>query len=285
MVKLLSELAPAKINLFLRVTGRRLDGYHELDSIFVPVSLYDQIEIELRPASSAATELFCDSDEVPGGRSNVAFRAASEFLDEFGLRAEVLVKLRKKIPAGAGLGGGSSDAGAVLRMMAELCRISQPASLLALATRLGADVPFFLNPISSRMRGIGERREPLGRIEMPFLLIAVPPIAVPTAAVFENLRPENWSGPAPDHDVFEILQGRIDGHQLVNDLEQPAVAKWPEIRQLKEWLVALGARGAGMSGSGGGVFGIFDSRERALAAGREIAQRAPRVQTFHASAL
>jgi 4-diphosphocytidyl-2-C-methyl-D-erythritol kinase len=285
MVKLLSESAPAKINLFLRVIGRRLDGYHELDSIFVPVSLYDRIEMELRPASSAAVRFFCDLDGVPGDERNLAFRAACEFLNEFGLRAEVLIKLHKEIPAAAGLGGGSSDAGAVLRMMAELCRIKQPAPLLALATRLGADVPFFLAPAASRVRGIGEQLEPLGRIEIPFLLIAVPPIPVRTAAVFQDLAPENRSGPAPDRDVLDILQGRIDRHQLVNDLERVAVAKWPEIGELKRWLEALGARAAGMSGSGGSVFGIFNSREQVSAAGREIVHRAPRVRTFNVSAL
>jgi 4-diphosphocytidyl-2-C-methyl-D-erythritol kinase len=285
MVKLLSESAPAKINLFLRVTGRRADGYHELDSIFIPVSLCDRIDIELRPAHSAAVQLFCDSDAVPGGERNLAFRAAREFLEEFDQRAEALIRLHKKIPAAAGLGGGSSDAGAVLRMMAELCRIRQPAPLLAIATKLGADVPFFLHPAPSRVRGIGEQREPVGRIEIPFLLIAVPPIEVSTAVVFQDLRPENWSGPAPVRDVLEILQGRIDRRQLVNDLEQVAVARWPEIGELKERLEALGARAAGMTGSGGGVFGIFDSREHASAAGRQILHRAPRVRTFNVSAL
>lgn len=285
MVKLLSEWAPAKINLFLRITGRRPNGYHELDSIFIPVSLHDRIDIELRPANSAAVQLFCDSDAIPGGEHNLAFIAAREFLNEFGLHAEVLIRLYKQIPAAAGLGGGSSDAGAVLRMMVELCRTGQPDSLLTLATRLGADVPFFLNPAPSRVRGIGEICEPLGRIELAFLLIAVPPIEVATAAVFHALRPENWSGPAPDRDVQEIVGGRIGAHQIVNDLEQVAVAKWPQIGELKGWLQELGARAAGMTGSGGAVFGIFDSHEHASAAGRQIARRAPRVKLFNAAAL
>jgi 4-diphosphocytidyl-2-C-methyl-D-erythritol kinase len=283
MVKLLSEFAPAKINLFLRVTGRRHDGYHELDSVFVPVSIYDRLDIELRPARSASLRLCCDSDAVPADERNLAFKAARELLTEFGVRAEVRINLHKEIPAGAGLGGGSSDAGAVLRMMAVLCKIDAAARLAQVALRLGADVPFFLNPTPSRVRGIGERREALGRIERPFLLIAVPPIEVPTALVFRDLRPEHWSGPAPDSDILAIIQGRIGCEHLVNDLEQVAIAKWPEIKEVKKLLEAVGARGAAMTGSGGGVFGIFDSSDEASRACQEVSRHAPQVRVFTVS--
>src|SRR5690348_16997765 len=113
MIKLLREWTPAKLNLFLRVTGRRSDGYHELDSLFVPVSIYDLIDIELFPERPASIQFSCDSDAIPVDDRNLAFRAAREFLAEFEIRAEVVLKLHKEIPAGAGLGGGSSDAGAV----------------------------------------------------------------------------------------------------------------------------------------------------------------------------
>jgi 4-diphosphocytidyl-2-C-methyl-D-erythritol kinase len=285
MVKLLREWAPAKINLFLRVTGRRGDGYHELDSVFVPVSIYDRLDIELRPARIAAVELCCDSNAIPADEHNLAFRSAREFLNEFSIRAEVLINLHKEIPVGAGLGGGSSDAGAVLRIMAELCGIPQVTPLMKVAMRLGADVPFFLNPTPSRVRGIGERSEALGRIEKPFLLIAVPPVEVPTALVFRDLRPEHWSGPAPDRDILAIIEGRIGRKQLVNDLEQVAMAKWPEIGEVKKLLEAAGARAVAMTGSGGGVFGIFDSSIEASGACQEIGWRAPEVRTFTASAL
>lgn len=285
MVKLLRESAPAKINLFLRVTGRRSDGYHELDSVFVPISTCDRVDIELRPAPSPSVQLFCDSDAVPADERNLAFRAARAFLTEFGLKAEVLINLHKEIPVGAGLGGGSSDAGAVLRMMAVLCEVDQPEALLRVAIGLGADVPFFLNPAPSRVRGIGERREPLGRIEMPFLLIAVPPVEVPTALVFRGLRPHHWSGPAPDSDVLAIIRGCARREHLVNDLEQVAIAQWPEIGELKRLLEVLGAHAAAMTGSGSGVFGIFGSSETASDACREIVRRLPQVRAFAASVL
>jgi 4-diphosphocytidyl-2-C-methyl-D-erythritol kinase len=284
MVKLLRASAPAKINLFLRVTGRRSDGYHELDSVFVPVSIYDRLDLEVRPASSSTVQLSCDSNTVPASEANLAFRAAQEFLAEFGIRAEVRITLQKQIPVGAGLGGGSSDAGAILRMMAMVCRVPQ-AALPAVALRLGADVPFFLNPTPTRVRGIGERLAVVGRIQELILLIAVPPIEVPTALVFGDLRPEHWSGPAPDTDVLAIAQGRIRREQLVNDLERVAIARWPEIAEVKGLLGALGARAAAMTGSGAAVFGIFDSRAQASDASREAARRAPQVRTFSASVL
>jgi 4-diphosphocytidyl-2-C-methyl-D-erythritol kinase len=283
MVKLLRESAPAKINLFLRVTGRRSDGYHELDSVFVPVSIYDRLDIELRPSRSASVQLSCDSDTVPADERNLAYRAAREFITEFEVQAEVLIKLHKEIPAGAGLGGGSSDAGTVLRMMAALCGVNQWAPIVTVATRLGADVPFFLDPAPARVRGIGELCEPLGRIEESFLLIAVPPVEVPTALVFRDLRPEHWSGPAPDSDVLAIVQGRVAPKQLVNDLEQVAFARWPEIGDLKKLLEALGARAAAMTGSGSGVFGIFDSSDAASGACRVILRHAPKVRAFTVS--
>jgi len=284
MVKLLSAATPAKINLFLRITCRRSDGYHELDSVFVPISICDRLDIELRPANRATVELCCDCGAIPPGDGNLAFRSAREFMTGFGIQAEVRIKLHKEIPAGAGLGGGSSDAGAVLRMMAELCRIPVVA-LPAVALRLGADVPFFLNPAPARVSGIGERNLALGRIVQPFLLIAVPPFEVPTAQVYRDLRPEHWSGPASDDDVLAIIQGRIGREQLVNDLEQAAIARWPEIGEVKRLLEELGARGAAMTGSGGGVFGIFASSEEVSRAIDELSRRAPRFRTFSASVL
>jgi 4-diphosphocytidyl-2-C-methyl-D-erythritol kinase len=285
MVKLLREWTPAKINLFLRVTGRRGDGYHELDSVFLPVSIYDRVDLELRPARLAAVQLCCDSDAIPADGRNLAFRGAHEFLAEFSIRAEVLINLHKEIPVGAGLGGGSSDAGAVLRMMAELCGVRQSAALLAVALRLGADVPFFLNPAPARVRGIGGRIEVLGQIEKPFLLIVVPPVEVSTAQVFRSLPPEHWSGAASEHDMLAIIQGRIRREHLVNDLEQAAIAQWPQIGEIKQLLEASGARAAAMTGSGGGVFGIFDSSGDVSQARREIRRLAPHVRTFTASVL
>src|SRR5271170_4208515 len=118
MVTELSGRAFAKINLFLRVTGRRGDGYHELDSIFLPISLADQIRIEIRAANEPAVSLNCNIPELTRSRNNLAARAARSFMSEFDLAADVSIELEKRIPLGAGLGGGSSDAATILCMMA-----------------------------------------------------------------------------------------------------------------------------------------------------------------------
>src|SRR5262249_54350865 len=154
MVKLLAEPAPGKINLCLHVTGRRADGYHELDSIFVPIGWSDVVGIETRPSDAPRVILRCDNATLNDARSNLASRAAVAFMSEFAIAAEVLVEVRKRIPAGAGLGGGSSDAGAVLRMLAEVFGVSSGPRLAAVAVKLGADVPFFLDPRPARVRGI-----------------------------------------------------------------------------------------------------------------------------------
>ncbi len=269
MIKLLGTLAPAKVNLFLRITGRRPDGYHELDSIFVPVSLCDRVGLALRPAKGASVLLRCNWPELGPEADNLAVRAAHAFMAAFGVEAEVMIDLRKSIPAGAGLGGGSSDAGAVLRLMAELCGINDPVKLTAIAVRLGADVPFFLAPAPARVRGIGELIEPLTAFTPLTLIIAVPPITVATAEVFKRLNRAAWSGPASDGDVRALSAGRADSRRLANDLAGVATERWPVIGELKRALEECGAEGAAMSGSGGAVFGVFGTQPAAeLAAGR-----------------
>jgi 4-diphosphocytidyl-2-C-methyl-D-erythritol kinase len=275
MVKLISAFAPAKLNLYLRVTGRRENGYHELDSIFVPISIGDRIAIETRPSTGMAVNLCGSFGKLPTDERNLAVRAAADFMQEFAVTAEVRIDLRKSIPAGAGLGGGSSDAATVLRMMATLFRIDQPSRLARLAVKIGADVPFFLNPVPARVTGIGEHIAPLGKFAQFALVVAVPSIEVPTAAVFGDLEPRDWSGPASDADVRAIMAGESSPHLFVNDLARPAMARWPQIAQVKGRLEELGARVASMTGSGAGVFGIFASPDAADRAAAEVRGRDP----------
>src|SRR6266851_8908160 len=164
MVKLLAERGCAKINLFLRVTGRRADGYHELDSVFMPISLADEIRLEVRKAETTSITLNCDAPALRSSQNNLATRAAHAFMSEFDLAAQIQIDLKKKIPIAAGLGGGSSDAGAVLRMLASAAEIDDADDSVRLhkvALSLGADVPFFLDPRPSRVNGIGELLMPM----------------------------------------------------------------------------------------------------------------------------
>ncbi|MEA2679144.1 MAG: 4-diphosphocytidyl-2-C-methyl-D-erythritol kinase [Candidatus Binataceae bacterium] len=280
MVKLISAFAPAKLNLYLRVVGRRADGYHELDSIFVPITMGDRIAIETRPSDRSIVKLCGRFGDLPADRRNLAVRAAEDFMQEFAVGAEVLIDLRKSIPAGAGLGGGSSDAATVLRMMATLFRIDEPERLASVAVKIGADVPFFLNPIPARVTGIGERIVPLEAFAQFALVVAVPPIEVPTATIFRDLKPQDWSGPAPEVDVCAIASGAWSPHMFVNDLARVAMERWPEIARLKAQLEKLGARAASMTGSGAGVFGVFASTDEADRAAAELSDRDPAVTAF-----
>jgi 4-diphosphocytidyl-2-C-methyl-D-erythritol kinase len=298
MVKLLAEPAPADDTQKKIYLGRRADGYHELDSVFVPVSLCDRVRVEIRvePQSAADTviALRCDRDDLPAGEKNLAWRAADGFLREFGVEIHrprhVAVDLRKEIPAGAGLGGGSSDAGAVLRMMAALCRVDDVSRLARVALSLGADVPFFLRLRLAHVGGVGERIAPLVNETMPAgsgipqtplqMVIAVPPIEVSTAEIFRALMPGQWSGAAPAEHLRAIAAGRIAPAMLQNDLAAVATARYPVIERLRSALIEVGAEGASMSGSGGAVFGIFANAAGAAKAAGELRRNLPQARYY-----
>jgi 4-diphosphocytidyl-2-C-methyl-D-erythritol kinase len=271
MVKLVAERAVAKINLFLRVVGRRPDGYHELDSIFLPIALADEVRLELRTSGERAVRLICEAPGLGDEASNLASRAALAFLHEFKIDASVLIQLEKQIPLGAGLGGGSSDAGAVLRMMSRLSRIDAPARLHAIAVKLGADVPFFLDPKPARIGGIGEVIEQLEGFPAMPLVLAIPPFGIATASIFKGLKPEDWSGRAPESEIAAASSGEVTHAIVVNDLAIVAEREHREIGELRALLNTLGARAAQMTGSGSAVFGVFDSAtdaDRAAVAAR-----------------
>ncbi|MGO9450609.1 MAG: 4-(cytidine 5'-diphospho)-2-C-methyl-D-erythritol kinase [Candidatus Binataceae bacterium] len=287
MVKLLAEHAPAKINLCLRITGKRADGYHELDSIFLPIAWTDTVRVEARPSDDARVTLRCDNAALADADSNLASLAAIAFMREYAITAQILVGLEKRIPMGAGLGGGSSDAGAVLRMMAAIFAAPNDARLAAVAVGLGADVPFFLDPRPARVRGIGEIIQPLANMSSLNIVVAVPQAEVPTAKVFRALGRENWSGPLADADLAAIVAGQISSAQMVNDLAAPAIDLFPEIARLKVLLEEEGAQAAAMSGSGGAVFGIYPDAPTAASAAEQIRARgvAARVEATYTTDL
>jgi len=288
MVTELSGRACAKINLFLRITGRRDDGYHELDSVFLPLTLADEIRLEIRAANEPSVTVSCNLPELARSKNNLAASAARSFMSEFDLFAGVSIDLKKHIPIGAGLGGGSSDAATVLCMMAASAQLVDEESMSKLrrvALSLGADVPFFLDPRPSRVTGIGERIVAIEGVPSLPIVIAVPPFEVSTAAIFGALEPAGWSGAAPDEHIEAITRGEISSKLLVNDLAPVAIAEFPEIRRLKALLEDSGARAAQMSGSGGAVFGVFDSIEEAESAATRIRKRAPFATVIAASTL
>ena len=265
------------MNLGLRVLGRRPDGYHFIESLFAPLELADEVALEVSPARSVAVTLELEGDEpgIPAGEENLAVRAARLFLDARDERARLRIRLRKRIPAGAGLGGGSSDAGAVLAGLARHLPMERPR-LHELALRLGADVPFFLEPRPALVSGIGERIEPVAGLPALPLLLAHPGPPLSTARVYAAHDEDAALTPSAPPPTMPALSGLRENRESVplgdllailcavrNDLEPAAVRLSPEIARLRERMHALGAAAVGMSGSGPTVFGVFRSEAEA----------------------
>jgi 4-diphosphocytidyl-2-C-methyl-D-erythritol kinase len=263
-------LAPAKLNFGLRIVDRRGDGYHELESVFVPLDLTDELEVEAEPGAETRVELRVSGLDsgVPRDADNLAARAAMAFLDAAGLRLRVRIALAKRVPPAAGLGGGSSDAAAVLRALSERYPGAvAPEALASRALELGADVPFFLDPRPALVGGIGERRAPLpGRLPSLAVLLANPGVPLPTARVFAAYA-ARATGHGPrgrlERTARELLAGSGDAlvdrlaPLLENDLEPAAEALCPALGPLRAALRSAGARAIGLSGSGATLFGVF----------------------------
>ena len=269
--------APAKINLGLRVVGKRADGYHLLDTIMVAITLFDELEIKKRkPDKSkgkqvAQLRVTCDHPLVPRGEKNLAYRAASLLLHEAGVTAPLDIHIRKRIPVGAGLGGGSTDAAAALVGITRLLKLHfSPRRLEKLAGCLGADVPFFIRARPVRARGIGDRLTPLKRVPPWWLVILYPGFPVSTAWVYGNLRLNLTKSRANTKLSTLLTSAPKLADLLVNDLEGVTVKRYRRIKRLKDSLIELGATRALMTGSGSAVFGIFGSREKAKMAYRKL---------------
>jgi 4-diphosphocytidyl-2-C-methyl-D-erythritol kinase len=264
----LTTRAPAKLNIRLKITGRRPDGYHELVSIMVPVTLFDEIRISPAPEG---IRLETEGIAVPGDETNLVFRAARAFLSHLGFRRGLSIRLTKRIPVAAGLGGGSSDAAATLTTLNRLfSHPLSPPELAGMALRLGADVPFFLNPRPCLATSIGETLEPLMGWPQWWYVIVAPPVAVSTAWVYGQFK-LRLTSPEPEYIVNILKKGRFEPSDLLeNDLEAVTAKRFPVIEIIKEQLMAAGAEGALMTGSGPCVFGVFRSESGASTARAKI---------------
>ncbi|HJU60637.1 MAG TPA: 4-(cytidine 5'-diphospho)-2-C-methyl-D-erythritol kinase [Candidatus Binatia bacterium] len=269
--------APAKINLGLRVIGKRADGYHLLDTILLPVSLYDEIDIRTvrqiggKTAPKNRLTVSCNNPLVPAGRKNLAHRAAELILSDAKISAQVHIRIHKRIPVGAGLGGGSSDAAATLVGLNRLLRLGYSAKRIEkMSLALGADVPFFVKAAPTRARGIGERLSPLRSVPRFWLIILYPKFPVSTAWVYQNLPSKLTKAIANTSINLSSGSPANLNKLLVNDLETVTMGRYPRIGLLKEELARQGAVGTLMSGSGSSVFGIFSSRSSAQRAWRRL---------------
>jgi len=260
--------APAKVNLFLRVLGKRKDGYHDILTLFQKVDLRDDITIAAA-SGDPAIRLTCTGIPCPVGTENLAYRAASFFLEESGVRLSLRIDLHKRIPIGAGLGGGSSDAAAVLKGLNLLAGSPLTTDRLhGIATRLGSDVPFFLLDRGAAYgRGRGTELTPATGRPLWYLLVH-PGFGLSTAQVYADFSLTTEKGET----ILE--RSGLDAEDLgINDLEKAVFPRHPLLARLADGLRLLGAQHALMSGSGSTVYGIFPGRIEAHKAKRSIQGR------------
>ena len=286
--------APAKLNLFLEILGKRPDGYHELETLMVSVGVYDTLsftesdsrDLRLIVQDADAHPPGDDAEpfSVPRGRDNLIVRAAELLRDSAGVNRGATIVLRKRIPAAAGLAGGSSDAAATLAALNRLWKLERtPAELQSLASSLGSDIAFFLAGTGAAVcRGRGEIVEPVNLPLRLHFVIARPAHGLSTALVYRHCRPaERPKG--VEHLLASLAKGRLGAaaHLLHNALQHPAEQLSPEISDLKRRFSREPVIGHMMSGSGSAYFGLCAGRRQALAVAARL--RAARIGRVYAA--
>jgi 4-diphosphocytidyl-2-C-methyl-D-erythritol kinase len=264
----ITVFAPAKINLILRILDRRPDGFHNLWSIMQTVALEDEVQIKLR-ADRQNIQLRCDATQLAADQSNLVYRAATALLARAKRSIGLDIELRKRIPMGAGLGGGSSDAAATIMGLNLLLRLDWTAMQMAdVGQSLGSDVPFFLFAPSSFVAGRGETVRPVVVEGARWVLLVNPGFGVETKWAYQELAATRTAVTSLSLAQRELdQQSRVDWTQLVaaaeNDFEEPVFAAHEKLREIKQSLQAHGAEIALLSGSGATVFGVFADEGRA----------------------
>jgi 4-diphosphocytidyl-2-C-methyl-D-erythritol kinase len=265
-------LAPAKLNLFLEVLGKRPDGYHELLTLMVAVDLHDTLDFADEP--SGRIELRCDDPGLPTGSENLVVRAAQRLREAAGVQRGATIELSKAIPAQAGLGGGSSDAAATLTALDRLWDLQTPPERLdALAGELGSDVPFFRHGSAALCRGRGEQVEPVALPRAFHFVLVCPPVGLSTADVYRRVTPP--ARPRPVGPILEALRSGDPvalGRSLFNRLQPVAERIRPDLRRVRHALDELrpSLDGYAMSGSGSAYFGLARDRPAAEAAAQQL---------------
>ncbi len=254
---------PAKINLGLYVTEKRQDGYHNIETIFYPINLGDKIIIE----DSDQFSFSSNNKSLPNDSTNLVVQAKYLLEEYAGEKLNIKLHLEKNIPVGAGLGGGSSDAAATLKILNEFADLKLSRNeIFDLALRLGSDVPFFLDPRPSFAYGRGEILEPLLiHIDFPIVIVN-PDIQISTAWAYSLIKVNKTTFNLRKIETLDLYNLRLLADQVKNVFEEPVFNKYPEIKELKNMHYKLGALYSSMSGSGSTVFGIYSDNESALEA-------------------
>jgi len=279
----ITRSAPAKVNLTLDVFPPRTDGYHDLDSIVVPIAPpSDDVTVTVRPGARTVTLIVKHAPEgFPKGAENLAARAATAFLNCFAIEARVFIKLDKRLPLQAGLGGGSSDAAAVLLALQEATETGDRATLNEIAAQLGSDIPLFLRggaPV--RMRGRGEIVEALPAGLPPLHgVIVKPAVGVPTGPAYTRLDSltSRTAGQATERLLAALRTGIPNAATLApllqNDFEAAVLPDYPEVAAAYRAVEEAGALRPLLCGSGASIFGLAESREHARSIVKELCGR------------
>ena len=271
----LKVFSPAKINLYLRILGKRPDGYHELETVMLPLDFGDEITLQLRKTDLI---LECDNPNLPTDDSNLALRAAKLLVERCGVEHGAKITLRKRTPLAAGLGGGSSNAAAVLLGLRQLWGLRADDSLLReLAASLGSDVSFFITSSAALCRGRGEQIEPVSCKFTGIILLVNPGFGISTKWAYESWAKANAASRLTVNppEVSLLLRALAEddlagiSRCLFNSLEAPSIKKFPVLDLIKKAMREGGAVSALMSGSGATVFGLFAT---AKAAERSVQQ-------------
>jgi 4-diphosphocytidyl-2-C-methyl-D-erythritol kinase len=258
--------SPAKVNLRLEILKKREDGYHELRTIFQKISLHDTLHFSLKKEREVS--IAADHPKLPVGKNNLVYKAAQSMLKASGYKGGVHIEIEKRIPLGAGLGGGSSNAATTLRALNQLLEMGLPKKeLMGMGLEIGADVPFFFLKSAAIGSGIGER---LKNVELPDLwyVLIYPDFEVSTRWAYQNFVLTNQQFHINLHKFLKTPDGisRI----LLNDLEAVVSKKYPQIGLMKKTLFSAGALGALMTGSGPTVFGLFQEERSSTVAYEKI---------------
>ena len=271
--------SPAKINLYLRILGKRPDGYHELETVMLPLDFGDQIALQSR---KAGITLACDDPRLPTDDSNLALRAARVMAEAFGTERSAKIGLKKRTPLAAGLGGGSSNAAATLLGLDRLWKLNAPSEKLhTLAASLGSDINFFMAGGAALCRGRGEKIEPIPCKFSGAILLVNPGFGISTKWAYES-----WARAAaesrltvPPPEVSLLLRALAEddltgvSRCLFNSLEASSIRKFPVLELIKSAMRDGGAAGALMSGSGATVFGLFPDAKLAKASAQEVREQ------------
>ena len=260
----ISLKAPAKVNLFLEILGKRDDGFHEIETIMQEIDLADSLQFE---ETQEGVTLECNNKNIPANQDNLVCKAANLILEECGIKKGVLINLEKNIPVGAGLGGGSSDAATTLKALNSLWKVGlNNEELMGFAAKLGSDIPFFINGKTALCRGRGELITPVEVRNRMDYIILFPRVHISTETIYKNLKIDLTKKRKDVSFFLDALKySEVVGISklLFNRLEEVIFATYPDLLQVKSALESFDFCGLSISGSGSAFFGLCNDRHQA----------------------